>query len=455
MSNSNITENKNTLMKTCSILLTVIFFILSFLTGFNNVVIFVLGILTLGMVILLSYKSIKKANLYSLAIILIPLVAYGVINALSYFSSTIYTVSTRVFLVFNILLFTCAGFYSKNIDGFNFRWIFKGIFLSFSIISLINVISTSVYYGPFYGLRIPYYYSYYDGTISRSSVSATAYALCGFSIKEVPIEYYLLYPMLLLTSIFNYLLGDRKDKLNIYSTCAFVLISLISLFFVISKISAIFILIYLIFILLISLLLVYKKLYTNSFKYTLYTLLGLVAVFALVFFINSQYGLTSFRTTISSNKLLNYVFNTNRYSENARVVLDGVFSMDKLIGFPVYFDYNHYLLACVPSNNVLINQFMYGGVFGFLFFVSMIILFVYVFNKVRMMNVINKEYKYYPLLFVVSYFIIAFISDQNSYDMINYELIFANYLSPFFYISLFVIGHYYSLVSQEEATYEA
>ena len=447
MSNSNITENKNTLMKTCSILLTVIFFILSFLTGFNNVVIFVLGILVLGMVIILSYKSIKGSSLYSLGIILIPLVAYGVINALSYFSSALYAVSTRIFLVFNILLFTCAGFYSRNIGGFNFRWIFKGIFLSLSIICLINIITTSVYYGPFYGIRIPYYYSYYDGTISRSSVATTAYALCGFSIKEVPIEYYLIYPLLLLTSIFNYLLGDRKDKLNIYSTCGFVLIGLISLFFVISKISAIFILVYLVFILLVFLLIVYKKLYTNSFKYTLYALLALDALFAIVFFVNSQYGLTSFRSTIASNGLLNYVFNTNRYSENARVVLNGVFSMDKLIGFPVYYDYDYYDLACVPSNNILINQFMYGGVFGFLFFVTMIILFVYVFNKVRTMNIKDKEYKYFPLLFVISYFVITFICDQNSYDMFNYEMVFANYLSPFFYISLFVVSHYYSLIT--------
>ena len=96
MSNTNITENNN-VTKTCSILLTVIFFILSFLTGFNNVVIFVLGILLLGLVILISYKSIKEFNFYSLGIVLIPVISYGVIMSLGYFSSAYYSVSSRIF----------------------------------------------------------------------------------------------------------------------------------------------------------------------------------------------------------------------------------------------------------------------------------------------------------------------------------------------------------------------
>ena len=111
MSNQNITENNHLLSKTCSILLTVIFFILSFLTGFNNVASFVLGILTIGLTILLSYKSLKGIGIYSLIIMLIPLLSYGVIMSLGYFSNTLYSVSTRVFLTFNILIFAVAGYF--------------------------------------------------------------------------------------------------------------------------------------------------------------------------------------------------------------------------------------------------------------------------------------------------------------------------------------------------------
>ena len=64
MSKTNITDNTNILLKTCSVLLTVIFFILSFLTGFNNLVIFGLGIFTLAISVLLTYKSIKEFNYY-------------------------------------------------------------------------------------------------------------------------------------------------------------------------------------------------------------------------------------------------------------------------------------------------------------------------------------------------------------------------------------------------------
>ncbi len=446
MSETNITDNRNNLIKICSISLTVIFFILSFLTNFNNIVVFVLALLSLGLVILLSYKKIKEVSFYVLGIVFIPFLSYGVICAISNFSTDLYTISTRIFLVVNILLFLVAGYFSRLIEGFDFKWIFKGIFLSLSIICLINLIATLVSYGPFYGFRIPYYYSYYDGSEARVTVSGCAYALCGFSIKQVPIEYYLVYPFLLLSSIFMYLLGNRKDKFNIISTCCFVLVALISLIFVISKISLIFIVLYLLFIGVISILLIFKKIYGKAFKYCLIILTFLGAIFFIVFFINSQYNLTGFRNFIASNRLLNYVFNTNRYSEGARVILNGIFSTNKIIGFPVYFDYD-YGLASYPSNNILINQFMYSGVFGFIFFIILIGLFVYTFKQVKKLDIEDKVYKYLPLLFIISYFAATFISDQSSFDLYNPKLISATYLSPFFLMSVFIFGHYYSLAN--------
>ena len=454
MSNQNITENNHLLSKTCSILLTVIFFILSFLTGFNNIATFVLGILTIGLTILLSYKSLKGIGIYSLIIMLIPLLSYGVIMSLGYFSNTLYSVSTRVFLTFNILIFAVAGYFSKRIEGFSFKWIFIGIFLSLSIISLINVIFTSVYYGPFYGFRLTNYYSYYDGVSSKYNVASSAYALCGFGVKEVPIEYYLLFPFLLLTSIPFYLLSDRRNKFNIITTCSFTLVALISLLFVISKISLIFIAIYLVFLCLVSLVIVFKKIYGKPLRYTLYGLGVLVFIFGVLLFLNAQLSMTGIRNLLSSNGLFNHLFNANRFSEKALIILNGVFSKEKLIGFPPYFDYE-YNEWCLPSNNILINQFMYGGIFGFIFFLVIVGLFAYVFIKVRQVSLEDKNYKYFPLLFIISYFVITFIADQNSYDQFDYGLVFANYLSPFFYISLFVFGHYFALVNKEEVKNEA
>lgn len=454
MSNQNITENNHLLSKTCSILLTVIFFILSFLTGFNNIAIFILGILTIGLTILLSYKSLKGIGIYSLIIILIPLLSYGVIMSLGYFSNTLYSLSTRIFLTFNILLFTIAGYFSRRIEGFSFKWVFIGIFLSLSIISLVNVIFTSVYFGPFYGFRMTGYYSYYDGVSSRYNIASSAFALCGFSVKEVPIEYYLLFPFLLLTSIPFYLLGDRKNKFNIITTCCFAIIGIISLLFVISAVSLVFTVIYLVFLGLVSLIILYKKIYGKPLKYTLYALGGLILIFAILLFLNSQLSLTGLRNVLASNGLFNRLFNANRFSEKASIILNGVFSKEKLIGFPVYFDYE-YNEWCLPSSNIIINQFMYGGIFGFLFFLVIIGLFVYVFLKLRKIQLEDKLYKNFPILFVIAYFVITMIVDQNSYDQFDYGLVFANYLSPFFYISLFVFGHYYALVNKEEVKSEA
>ncbi|MCR4879627.1 MAG: hypothetical protein K5906_01555 [Bacilli bacterium] len=454
MQEQNITDNKKNLNKICSITLAVIFFILSFLTGFNNIVIFVLALLTLAISIFLSYKSFKDVHIYVLGIVLIPLLAYGVIASLGHYSEAIYSVSTRVFLVINIVLFLMAGYFSRFIKGFSFKWIFIGIFLSLSIISLINLISTSINFGPFYGLRIPYYYSYYQGVEANETVSASAYALCGYSIKLVPIEYYLVYPMLLISSLFFYILDKKKDKLTLISVICFIVIGLISLIFVISKISLIFIVLYLFFIVLVGLLLTFKKLYNKGVKIALISLVGLAILFFIIFFINSQYSFTSFRSFIASNRLLNYLFNTNRYAENARVILNQAFSGNKLIGFPSYFDYQ-YLYLVHPSNDIIINQFMYGGVFAFIFFIVLVVLFIYTFINIKKLNLEDKTYKYFPMLFVASYFVISLIADQNTHDMFDYNLSFATYLSPFFLISLFIFGHYYALANEEVKENEA
>ena len=152
-------------------------------------------------------------------------------------------------------------------------------------------------------------------------------------------------------------------------------------------------------------------------------------------------------------RLLNYIYNTNRYSENARVVLNAVFSKEKLIGFPLYYDYDYMYLA-IPSNNILVNQFMYGGIFGFFFYLLIVGLFGYLFIHLKKLPIVDKNFKYYPILFVVSYVVITLVMDQNSYDLFNYSLIVPSYMSPFFYVSLFIFGYYFALTSEEEKVHE-
>lgn len=454
MSNNNITENKNILFQTCSILLTVIFFILSFLTGLSNIATFVLGFLVIGLVIVLGYKSFRGISFYSLGIILIPVVAYGVIVSLSYFSASIYSISTRIFLTFNMLLFVVAGYLSKRIEGFDFKWILKGIYIALAIICLINVISTCVQFGPFYGYRIGNYYAYYNGSSSRETIATSAYALCGFSIKFVPIEYYLFFPFLLATSIFYYLFINKKNKFDLISTICFNLVAFISLLFVISRIPLFFIIIYLAYLLVIFLYYIFKDKCYKLFKWTFYIGLILLGILAFLYLLNAQYSLTGFRSFIEHTVILDYFFNTNRLSSSANVILNGFFSLDKIIGFPIYFDFD-YLSYCLPSSNVIANQFMYGGLFGLIFFGLIITLAVYTFINLRKRNILDKEYKYLPFLFVISYFVITMFLDKSSYfDMYDVSLILANYLSPFFYISLFILGHYYSLVGEEEVINE-
>lgn len=450
MPNNDIARQSSFLKKHSLKVFAAIFFILCFLTGFDHLVSFIASIVLLGLVIIFSYKNLKEVNIYSLLILLIPILSYGVICALGYFSNALYPVLTRVLLTFTLLIFAISGYLSRNIKEFDFKSIFVGIYVALAIICLINLISTLVNFGPFHALRLEDYYSYYAGTQAETTVRASAYALSGFNIREVTIEYYLFFPFMLLSSGLFYLLGNKKNLFNIISNGVFVFIALLSLLFVISKLSITFIAIYLVVLIAIGLLISYKGMF-QKMRIPFYVLIGLIAIFFIIFFIVSQNPVEKL-DFITSNQILNYIFITNRYSSNMRGLLYKVISMDKLIGFPPYLDYETFKYV-YPSNNIVVNQLMYGGLFGFIFFILIIALSFYTFHKVNKLDIDDKVYKYMPLLFAFIYLVSAFLVEPNTPDRFisfHQDRLVPSFLSSFMYMALFFLAHYFNLINMKE-----
>ena len=66
---------------------------------------------------------------------------------------------------------------------------------------MINLIVTMIQFCPFYAYIYYGKVFYYEGKPSPVSVDQMAFALMNFSVEEVSIQYYSLFPSLLLTSV--------------------------------------------------------------------------------------------------------------------------------------------------------------------------------------------------------------------------------------------------------------
>lgn len=436
--------------KICLILLSVIFLLLSFSFTMGYYVILILGTLALLLTIYLAYPNLKKFDFLSLLIYLIPVAALGVFYSIGGFSLYYVDLATRIMIPFVFLIFGVEGILLFRIPKFEIKWIFRSIFVGISLISLINLISTLYNYGPFYGLRFADYYSYYDGTIAKDSLSGVAYALCGFSIKQVPIIYYLIFPCLGMGGIIYFLLNKRKELFDSILGLSTVGVSLISIIFVISKISLIIVCFVLFFILVFILALSLKFKPSNKvIRITSIVVIVLLALFFLLVLLNAQANLEGLRSFFSSNPLFNYVFNTNRFIRGTNVLLNGFISTDKLIGFPVLFD-EFYEANTYPTNNIFVNQFMYAGIFGFLFMIIVIFIIFNNFFNIRKVNTDNKINKYMPLFFIALFFIYSFIGDVSNIDEYTFTKFVFTPLNPFFLMVIMFGGYNQSMVSEGE-----
>lgn len=351
--------------------------------GFTNSIIFnvACGGGALLLVILATYKDYKKENTLRLVLFLFPLLIYGILISIGRFSQYEFPIYVKILIPFSFLIFLLIGYFFSFNKTINFDFLLKFILLGVAIISLVNLIATLVNLGPWYAFRNGSNYLYKNGICSHYTINRSAYALVGFEIDAVSIEYYMMFPFILLS--FGALLffkSPRHETKEFVSYCLLCLIGVLSLALVFSKYMLVPLVIVLI---LLASIISFFKFKKMQCKTTLIVLIILAFIGLLLFIfvlINAQAGSFAYNFT-HSNSFLNKLFNQNAYMDSINKILSNVFSRDKLFGFSFNHDvfYNTYNTL---SGDLVIDQFVYTGIFSFIFFIILIGFGIYSIYKV-------------------------------------------------------------------------
>ena len=424
------------------------------------------GILSLVLAILLvivTLRQIKKDGLTTYLFFLFPLVIFGILTALNgfnYYSIGAIGLAPSIFVPLGLLGIGLSGFLSTYLVQFKIKHALLVIYCALGLFVLINLFITMVYYVPFYTIKYSNYYIFYNGKPSVVPIGQMAYMLYGFKFREVSLTYWSLYPSILLTAViplFFIKFKENRREFLIYAGLAF--LAFISLLFTISKTTLISDVILVLGIALIVVGAKFKgsRSVLNVMMITLGVILLLVI---LILFINAQtsWGFVSgIRNLISSNSLLNRLFNTNRYVKPINTIFQDLFTTFKLFGCPVggsFLDYPNGVPQ-ILSNMWLFDNLMSSGLFGAIFFLAALVVGIR-----RLFKYLNKgtddDYvKYLIAAFVLGFLVISLFLYDN-YPLINSEAMVPFYTSAPLLICVFLLGYAFNhtLVLKQEQQFE-
>ncbi|MBO4666526.1 MAG: hypothetical protein J5666_00160 [Bacilli bacterium] len=429
--------------------------------GFNLGHSFLLfAILSLVLAILLvavTFRQIKKDGLTTYLFFLFPLVIFGILTALNgfnYYSIGAICMANSIFVPIGLLGIGLSGFLTSYLKQFKIKYALLVTYCALGLFVLINLFITMIYYVPFYTIIYKNYYIFYNGKPSSVPIGEMAYMLYGFRFKEVSLTYWTLYPSILLTAViplFFIKFKENKKEFLIYAGLAF--LAFISLLFTISKMTLIT---DAILVLGISLIIVGAKIKNSrSVLNVMMITLGIIfLVIILILFINAQtsWGFTSgIRNIISSNSMLNRLFNTNRYVSPIDTIFQDLFTTFKLFGCPVggsFLDYPNGVPQ-ILSNMWLFDNLMSSGLFGAVFFLAGLVIGIR-----RLFKYLNKgtdeDYIKYLITGLVLGFLVISMLLFDNYPLINSDNMAPFYTSAPLLICVFFLGYVFNHTLQLE-----
>ena len=424
------------------------------------------GILSLVLAILLvlvTFRQIKKDGLSSFAFFLFPLFVFGLLTALSKFNSNSIghiSLGDTIFVPIALACMALGGYLSAHIEKFKIRYALLVIYGALGLFVLINLIITMIYYVPFYTLIYKNSYIVYNGRASVLPIGSMAYMLFGFSIKEVSIEYWSLFPSILFTAIiplFFIKFKENKRDFLIFAGLAF--LAFLSLLFTISKIT---LLTDAVLIIGITVIILVAKLHkSRSILDGLFIGVGVLAlIFFIVLFLIAQQSwsfLNGFRGLFSKSALISRIFVSNRYSSSVIVIFQDLFTSFKLFGWQVgYYGYQYPNGVAQELSNIwLFDNLISSGLFGAIFFIAALFFGIRrLFKYVKLSEEENAD-KYLIVGYVLGSLAVSLLL-LDATPLVNSDMI-----SPFFTCSpllivLFLLGYTFhkSTVDQVEEKVE-
>ena len=425
---------------------------ISFYLGHSFLLFGILSVVLGILLILVTIRQISKDGIATFAFFAFPLFVFGLLTVLSrycYDSVGAIGVAEAVFVPFALTFISLSGFLTGYIEKFKIKTMMLVIYGALALFVLINLIITMIYYMPFYTLIYKNSYIFYDGRPSALPIGSMAYMLYGFQVAQVTVEYWSLFPSLLLTGVIPLFFIKYKDNRREFIIYAVVSgIAFLSLLFTISKIT---ILSDIALIIGIAIIILCAKIHkTRQIFDTMMISIGVIAfIVILILFLLAQSSWSSLdgmRNTFANNRLLNKLFIGNRFASGVSSILDGLFASSsggfiKLFGTAVGGYVGTYEVE--TCGIWLFDNLYSSGLFGALFFLVALVLGIR-----RLFKYLDKgndeEYIRYLIAAYVLGFLVISLLLLDVAPLVN-----SDHLSPFFtssslLVTLFLLGYTYN-----------
>lgn len=432
--------------------------VLAFLSfGLSNSII-VYGIIGLAIFILVligTKQELKNKGFTSLAFFLIPLLIFGLINFLSPFTLGAYKDDGPIFVSFMILIafltFSVVGYLSSKIETFKMDIAIECIYGGLALVTIIGYLMSMIQFCPFYTYIYRNYYIYFDGAKSQEAIGNIAYSLMGFKLQEVSVSYFTFFPAVLSSSTLGlFFISPRAEKKKFIRFVCYALAGLIPLITTPSKTTIAALLLILIsdtFIVLVG------KKYVKTRVISLLTkiIVPIASILFIVMIVNASKSVSMFngiQNLISSNRLLNKIFNTNPIITKYNDILELTFAEGTFVGFFPIAEYTSSLFLN-SSSSVLIDTIMTSGFIGLIFFI-----FFAIKGFMSVINYYNKSDDSILRKTLILGFVLTFIFYSSlSYDMTPY-IYYPNFIPCFtsglFLVLLFFVGYSYKVVDMKK-----
>ena len=436
--------------KVVSFLALEIIAFISFSLGNSYIFYSIIGIALFVLLLLVTFGQIKKEGYPTFAFFLIPLLSFGLFSIISHFTkdTNFAMPSGGLFLIpFGLVVFPSCGYLLAHEKTFSISKALLVIYSAIGAYVFINFIGTMIQFAPFHTLRYADKYLFYNGEITSVPVGKMAYALIGFKFAEVSLEYYLMYPLILLTSsIFLFFIKPKENKKLFITYACLSGLGLVAFLFSISKLAAIVLLVmaYLGFLIVAT---GKKKLDVKFISIVSIIMASVLIIVLILFVLNAQAiagkPLTGIQSFISGNSYLNSVFNTNKYAKLFNIAADGIFSKYKINGIMTgsvdgytntYDFFEHFgLKAIYPTNSVFFDTIITSGTIGLLFFIMTIGAITYTLYKYCKNSSDSVENK----AVITAFITIFMVYSLGGFDMS--PMVFKSDLYPFYMNNLFLI----------------
>lgn len=333
----------------------------------NSVILYAIG--GFGLLFAVAYVNIDKIkakDFLPIAIVLVPLVIFAILNIVSPYLMQSKGLSMSLLSSIAMVSFLMLGYLSQSVKQFN---LYKGllvIYCSIAVLMCLGLLLTFISYTPFYTWLYSNSYIYYQGT--RISVSDSAKMLYGFGIGDVSIQYFQLFGTILLSSFValrHVSIKKQTGEFVLFALCG--MIGLIAVIFTINKTNL------LTFAATIALLLVIvfypkKDKQRKVLSYVGLGLLGIVCILGIIFVLNAL-DVSFVSSIIRNNSILNKLFTTNRISAAWVEGINRAFISNNLFGLNLLHSGGAiYTSSIYSSGNIFIDAFSTNGILGGLVF---------------------------------------------------------------------------------------